>query len=366
MVVKQRMNILKSYVRALQASAALLIVAGCQANQLPTPAGQRAALPDGRFSAGASGAPLSVIEPSKARAVRRPGSPLPDWLKVAPASAGHAFVFVSQFNLTFVNEYAKYNKMNAPPICQTTGQPYVNGIGVDTSRNLWVPQGGQLSGVTTEFAPNCGRAILQIQDKDGQPAAVSFDSKKDVYILNILGPNVFPGNIDVYTPGATKPTRVLRDNNALEPFDEVIDAHDNLYMVYNDPTTNKGHVIEFARGHNPSSPLPMTLGFPGGLAIDAADNLLVIDQDAVNVAVYAPPYTNPAIATFRLQADSIPCRFDRSGKRLYCSDFTNGTVDVYAYDASHPGATTYAYSFNNGIQPGSANAGVALSPAPPN
>jgi hypothetical protein len=356
----------KPFWRAIQASIAVLFLAGCQNNPAIAPGGKTSALPNSRFLARESGAPISVIEPSKAQTKRKPGLPLPRWMKPAPASAHHGFVYVSQFNLTIVNEYAKNDKQNGPPICQITGQPFVNGIGVDSGRNLWVPQGGQLTGVTTEFAPNCGSALLQIHDKDGQPAAIAFDSKANVYVLNILGRNVFPGNIDVYAPGATKPTRVLRDSNALEPFDEVIDAHDNLYMVYNDPTTNKGHVIEFARGRNPASPLPMTIGFPGGLAIDSADNLLVVDQDAVNVAVYAPPYTNPAIATFSLQADSIPCRFDRSGKQLYCSDFTNGTVDVYNYSASNPGATSYAYSFNNGIQPGSANAGVALSPAPPN
>jgi hypothetical protein len=352
--------------RSIQLVVAVAVLSGCQSSTAVAPAATTAAHPNGRLFARESDAPLSVIEPFKARAMREPGSPLPSWMKFAPTSAHRGFVFVSQFNLSIVNEYAKNNAKNAPPICQISGQPFVNGIGVDRARNLWVPQGGQLTGVTTEFAPDCGSARLQIQDKDGQPAAIAFDSKADVYILNILGRNVFPGNIDVYAPGATKPTRVLRDSNALEPFDEVIDAHDNLYMVYNDPTTNKGHVIAFARGRNPASPLPMAIGFPGGLAIDSADDLLVVDQDAVDIAVYAPPYTNPAIATFALQADSIPCRFDRSGKLLYCSDFTNGTVDVYTYDPSNPGATSYAYSFDNGIQPGSANAGIALSPAPAN
>jgi hypothetical protein len=361
------MSIRRAFGHSVRLGVAVAFLIGCQSNPAVSPAGPTAASPNGGLHMLESGAPLSVIEPSKVGAMRKPGSPLPGWMKLAPASVSHGFVFVSQFNLTVVNEYSKNNKNNAPPICQITGQTAVNGIGVDSTRNLWVPQGGQLTGVTTEFAPNCGGSLLQINDKDGQPAAIAFDSKANVYILNILGPNVFPGNIDVYAPGATKTSRVLRgDTNDLEPFDEVIDAHDDLYMVYNDPFTNKGHVIKFAGGHNPATPLPMAIGFPGGLAIDSADNLLVVDQDAVDVAVYAPPYTGQAIATFKLQADSIPCRFDRSGTHLYCSDFTNGTVDVYNYDASNPGATAYAYSFNNGIQRGSANAGVALSPAPPN
>ena len=111
---------------------------------------------------------------------------------------------------------------------------------------------------------------------------------------------------------------------------------------------------------------PLSLGFPGGITFDSSGNLLVVDQDAVNVAAYKPPFTGAPIATFPLKADSVPCRFAHAGTLLYCADFTLATVDVYNYHPSNPGSTTYAYSFSNGIQPKSANAGIALSPAPPN
>lgn len=358
------MTVPKSLAVALQATVAIAILAGCQS--APTAAPTSQTLSAGRTYNRLAGGPLSVIEPSRIASIRKPGSPLPKWVKLEARTASQDYAYVSQFNLTIVNEYAKHNVNNAPPLCQITNQPYVNGVGVDSSGNFWVPQGGIFTGITTEFAPNCGSALLTIPDMHGQPAAIAFDSKSNVYVLNIMGPSGPPGNIDVYAPGAKTPMTVLRDSNASEPFDEVIDAADNVYMVYNDIFTNKGHVIEFVGGVNPSTPLPMSIGFPGGLAIDSADNLLVTDQDAVNVSVYAAPFTGPAIASFHLKADSIPCRFGHYGKLLYCSDFVNGTVDVYKYDASNPSATAYYYSFNNGIQPRSANAGIALSPAPRN
>jgi len=287
-------------------------------------------------------------------------------MRAAPAGARGSDAYVSQFNLTFVSEYPAKNKNNGAPTCQIQGQPYVSGIGVDVSGNVWIPQGAPSSSVTTEFAPNCGKALFSIPDTDGQPAAIAFDSKHNVYVENIMGTssNIL-GSIDVYKPRSKTPATVLTDSSSFLWFDEAIDALDNVFAVYSDPN-NKGHVIEFAGAKNPSKDLPMSLGFPGGVTFDSAGNLLVVDQDARNVSVYAPPFTGPAAAKFALQADSVPCKFNHSMKQLYCADFTNASIDVYNYDASNPGSTKYAYSFSNGIQRGSENAGIALSPAPPN
>jgi hypothetical protein len=180
-----------------------------------------------------------------------------------------------------------------------------------------------------------------------------------------MGANGPPGNVDVYKPGATKPSKILQDSQAFLWFDIALDASDDVFVIYSD-VYNKGHVIEFARGKNTPRNLPMSLGFPGGITFDSSGNLLVVDQDAVNVSVYKPPFTGTPIATFPLKADSVPCRFAHAGTLLYCADFTLASVDVYNYHPSNPGSTTYAYSFSNGIHPKSANAGIALSPAPPN
>ena len=349
-------------VRVLQATFTAVFLASCQNGagvsaggaQAPgfTPASQRVH------------GPMSVVAPHRL-GVSTEGRPLPGWMKLAPAGTAKGYAYVSQFGLTDVNQYAARNQKNAPPLCQISGQPFVNGIAVDSSKNVWIPQGGEMTGTTTEFAPNCGKALFSIPDTDGQPAAIAFDRKHDAYIENIMGANGPPGNIDVYAPGKKKTLTVLQDSSAFLWFDLALDSKDNVFMVYSD-VYNKGHVVEFAGGKNSPAPLPMSLGFPGGLTFDTSGNLLVVDQDAVNVSVFKPPFTGKPIGTFSLQGDSIPCRFARGGKLLYCSDFVNGSVDVYAYDPSKPSATKYSYSFTNGIQHGSENAGIALSPAAPN
>jgi hypothetical protein len=345
-------------VSTLLACFAIAAMSGCQGS----PTGGSAGLaPVTIVTARHARWPLSVVAPAASAHAGTTYRQPAQWMRLAPdAAKGRAYV--SQFTQNYVNEYPSNNERNVAPLCQIQKQTYVNGLGVDAAKNLWVPAGNASgTGTTNEFAPNCGKRLFSIPDSDGQPAAIAFDRKHNVYVLNIFGPAGY-GSIDVYAPGKKTTKTVLRDDSAFLWFDEAFDPAGNLYMVYSD-VYNLGHVVEFAHAKNPPAPLPMSIGFPGGLTFDVNGNMLVVDQDAAAVSVYAPPFTGSAIATFPLQADSIPCRFANS-KRLYCSNPTTNSIDVYNYDPKNPSGTTYAYSFNNGIQPRSENAGIALSPTP--
>src|SRR6516164_1634907 len=117
--------------------------------------------------------PASPVSPS-APARLRSGVAVPSWMRFRPMT-GTGRVYVSEFNYTNVNEYAARNKKNAPPLCQIPNQTFVNGIGVDSSLNLWAPNAYPTGlGFTAIFAPNCGKMLSQIADKDGQPAGVAF------------------------------------------------------------------------------------------------------------------------------------------------------------------------------------------------
>ncbi len=344
--------------KALYVAAGTMLLAGCAGSGAQTIGGS--AVPSGtqhaagRYAAFDLSRPLSVTRHVLGSNLR------PSWMRFAPASA-KATVYVSQFSGNTVNDYARRNKKNAPPLCQVNDQTDVNGIGVDRSGNLWVPVGGEFTGVVDEFGPSCGSQLFSIQVANGQPAAIAFDDKANVYVLNILDAD-FEGNIDVYVPGGTQPTTVLGDKESFRFFDEAIDASTNVYVAWAD-VYNKGHLDEFAGAADPVIHLPFEYGFPGGVALDTKGNLLVVDDDAILVDVLAPPYTGTPIATFPLKAASIPCRFTKPGAELYCSDYANSSVDVYRYDANRPGATTYLYSFNNGIARGAQNAGIAIAPA---
>ena len=224
-------------IKLLALPLAAAIVAGCQ----------------GALPGGVSRAPASAIAPSALSRQPREGAPLPSWMRFRPM-AGTGRVYVSMFNFTNVNEYAASNKKNAPPLCAIPNQHYVNGIGVDRSLNLWVPNANASGlGFTAVFAPSCGKQLFTIADKDGQPASVIFDRKGNAYVENIYGPpsNLLAGNVDVYKVKTRHKVAELtyKDPHTYIWSDEALDAGGDLFVIYSD-IYNKGHVIEFPGAKN--------------------------------------------------------------------------------------------------------------------
>jgi hypothetical protein len=270
---------------------------------------------------------------------------------------GGGDLYVSQFSGTPVQEYHLHNKKNGPPLCSLGGKG-VNGIAVDPSGNLWVPNGtGGGQGYTQEYAPNCGAAMLQITDNNGQPADVGFDGHKNIYILSIYGKSGAPGSVNVYNSAGTL-LRSLSDPTFSELIGIATDSH-NTVFVSNRESNGDADVVEFPRGKMPGTVLSaVTLGLPGAPQLDKSNNLIITDWEAFTLNVYAPPYTGPPAVTSMVGL-SLWCPLDRKETLLYCAD-TSGSVDVYDYPSGK-----YAYSFTNGLSSSGFATGSAAAPAAP-
>ncbi len=342
------MRILASH--SLYATAAVALLAGCSAST-PQIGGARALA-------------VSSIFPSNLAKIREAGMPQPSWMRPAPQFRGGT-TYVSEYFGSWALAYLENNKGNSGAICRVAIAPFtVNGIGADFSNRLWIPTSTTAgSGSTTEYGPNCGSARLTLDDTDGQPANIAFDPRGNVYVENITGPGGegAPANVDVYRPGKTTPASVLQESGALFGIGIALDAGGNVYMSWVD-AGDGGHVDEFAGGKNPAVTLPISAGFIGNLTFDLAQNMLLIDQSAGSLSVYAAPYTGSAIATITLKGVAVTCKLGRSGTTLSCADYENGSVDVYRYNSANPGATVYAYSYTNGIDPSLNITGLAIAP----
>jgi hypothetical protein len=293
-----------------------------------------------------------------------PAGMTPSQLRVRSMRFGNArqararkYVFVSQFSGTPVQGYHLNNKKNGPPVCSLPGQS-VNGIATDRAGDLWVPSGtGGGQGYTQEYAPNCGAAMQKITDPNGQPADVGFDSKHNVYILNIFDASGHPGSVNVYNAHGSL-IRSLTDPSFSELIGIATDNHDNVF-VSNRDSQGKATVLEFARGKMPGTLLSaITPGLPGAPQLDRANNLIITDWQAYTLNVYAPPYTQAPTVT-PMHGLSLWCPLNHREDRLYCADL-GGSVDVYKY----PGGT-YLYSFTNGLSPSGFATGSAIQPAAP-
>jgi len=341
---------------------ACVIAAGCSGNSTATVgpmqaqvgAGQQASrrLIDG-LTVSRSGA-VSMV-PAGLKVSSRPAS----WMRFGSGpDAGKGDTYVGQFSGTPVQEYRENNKRNRPPLCSLPGQS-VNGIAVDPAGNLWVPSGtGGGQGYTQEYAPNCGAAGLKVTDPNGQPADVGFDSKGNIYIMNIFDAAGAAGTVNIYNASGTL-TGSLSDPSFSELIGIATDSKDDIF-VSNRQSNGNANVVEFPGGQMPGTVLTgIVLGLPGAPQFDRADDLIITDWNALTLNIYAPPYTgSPAVKP--MHGLSLWCPLSHNEKRLSCADLGNGSVDVYSYPSA-----TYLYSYTNGLTPSGFATGAATDPGAP-
>lgn len=287
----------------------------------------------------------------------------PAYLRALDAAAGGVQLYVSEFKVSSVGGYSVPDKRNRGPVCAVTGVKGVNGIAVDRAGTLWVPQQNHNGGTNTitSYAPHCGAPGITLNDSNGYPWAIAFDSKGRNYVMDSQTSPSGPGDVLVYSKGATSPSAALTDR-AFRMLTAIgIDANDNLYVM----TTaqgNRGAIVEFKNGKMPGRLLiaVATPGIPGGaLLFDKNANLIVDEFSSAAVEIFAPPYGgNPR--TFQLKSTSWQCSLNRIETRLACADFGNGSVDVYAYPS-----IVYLYSITAGLLKVDTVVGVAYNPGAP-
>lgn len=263
-----------------------------------------------------------------------------------------AQVYVAAYNAsgsTPVDDFNAGDTKNKGDFCQiaAVGEG-INAVDVDPSGELWVPQGldtktGKADIVS--FAPSCGAEGKTLSDGKGQPAGIAFAPDGTRYVNDIQGPASSAGNVAVYPPGKTKPSRLLTNSQILLANGVGVDSKGNAYVSFYTPASKTG-VMKFKDGKMPGTVLgKIHDGAPGAIAFDKNDNLIVTDDAAVTIDVYPPPY-DKAPKVFPMQGHSPECSLNKAQTDLACGDKTNTSVDVYSYPAGK-----YLYSFNNGLTP---------------
>jgi hypothetical protein len=277
------------------------------------------------------------------------------------------YAYVGQEFGSTINQYPANNPHNLAPRCTIPNGDYGPlGMTTDKSGTLYFTAGylGGPLGVLT-FGANCGGPGPRYAEDYGNPQDPVVDGQI-LYLTTLAGDNNTAAKIFVYsTVVGTKQQNALRELSYPLVHTAVgvaVDSHHNLFWSAASQNFNDGFVVEFVDGQMPGRLLSATkLGadYPGGVMLDQADNLLLIDQNKSSVFVYAPPYTRHPFKTIVLKGQSLYCALGLRQVRLYCMDVQYGSVDAYTY----PGGA-YVYSYNNGMQAGSA-IGIAIQPPIP-
>ena len=300
--------------------------------------------------AGGSGAPEPPSNPAAFAAYRAPFD--------EPAT--DAELYVSSFKATSIAGYAAPNRNNRGPVCTVPGLREVNGIGVDPSGTVWVPQQTSPTGpeFIASFGRHCGPRGVVLTDLTGFPFGIAFGSQGTKYVQNVQDFGSKPGEVVVYAHGATSPTGTLSDPAFTLVNAVGVDRNDNVFVMYvtHDQTAA---ITEFPKGKMPGKPLRgfKMPGVPGGtLLFDAHRRLVVDNLSTRNVSIFAPPYDGSP-QRFRLRGTSWQCALNPAETRIACADYENGVIDIYAYPSGE-----FLYDISTGLLAVETVVGVAYDP----
>jgi hypothetical protein len=338
---------IRRYLAIAAAGGALL--AGCSAGA------QHSALP-GVVGATAPASDVNRIAPQFRLAPRSAQNDLLHHVAGIKALRARAnTVFASDFEGSSSTGFIESAPITKPP--GGTLNPFF--FGVEGPGGLAVFKGDLYiadSGESNILQLHRGSVTKTLDDSGEAPSDVTV-SHGTVYVANIFSfPSLGPGSISIYTNGSLTPTSTLTSRSFFQVIGVKVDTAGDLFVNNNRKFFARGQVLEFKAGSSTGSVLRnIPVKIAGGLAIDpTTQDLLVVDQDAKAVTVYAPPYTGSAKATYPVPngGSSVDVTLDNNASHLYFANVF-GTIDVVSYPAGK-----FLGSYTAGSEP----TGIALGP----
>ncbi len=251
--------------------------------------------------------------------------------------------------------YPKNNTGNAPPICGNASVA-VNGLGSDQAGDVEIPEA--FDGISVYAPPftasSCGTLLATIPDSLGQA--------EDGAAINAASGTIVVGHNDgivaTCTISADSCTELTSPNMYPDFVQVAMDVNGNCYADGYATTTYS--ISLWVYSGTPSAPCTGTgveaTGFSetsiGGIDVDNKGNLVALSLGAPStVTTYSGCATGACTvlqAAHSITGESIYGHVGRQGERYVTGDVTNGTMEVYSYNAA-TGVGAMLYSFNNGL-----------------
>jgi hypothetical protein len=333
------------------------LISGCAGNMSPS----SSALPGTAQQFRTGFAPVNVMNvPTRATQVLH-SILQPDVMRNA-ASTG---LYVSEFDATDVYGYPEDNKSNKGPTCSVPNVEDVNGVGVDGSGNLMVPDGGAGYLLLYKGPGMCGKSFGEIADSFGQPsdAASTNAATGKIALANIFDSGKTPGSLTVCTNKGGCTTNL---------------TNSKIYEAGGVAMSTKGDCWISASGVESGGTSPSLVYFKGcagsgaaatgfkntsfgNLDIDSKGNLVSTDANASTIYVYSgcDPACKKVSGPFKMHGMSFFGKLNSTSTAYAMADIANGAVDVYTYTAKK---ITYSYSFTKGLEASLVPIGDAYNP----
>ncbi|HEY5095874.1 MAG TPA: hypothetical protein VII69_12230 [Candidatus Eremiobacteraceae bacterium] len=331
-----------STIKVLGAAAAIALLAGCSSNSSTLPAGRVA---DQSHARAENMRALTGVAPQFLQSINF-GHP---YVHINPNTPGPKDLAVSDFAGTV----EILNRTYAPEriVTDPTGCP--DGDFYDVRGRLY--DADYCGAAVTEYTPNGTLMFTYSASGLGNPVGVTTDAANNVYAVDFGGGS--PSIVVEFPQGNTAPSASCATGLANEGV--AVDSTGAVFVDGDDPNTGLGVILEYQNGLA-GCPTPthlgVSLGFPGGMQIDNAHNLLVCDQGA-GVDIIPPPY-NSISSTITGASDTFHVAINRKNGKIFIADPSNADVLVDLY----PSGTSFAVlNSANGL---SDPAGVATNPYP--
>jgi serine/threonine-protein kinase len=191
---------------------------------------------------------------------------------------------------------------------------------VDTAGNLYVTNGQNV----VEYAPGSTSPSFTYSDGLQSPVDVTTNSLGDVYVADLSAEFIaeFPQNsntISAYCfPGEVELASVA------------VDGSGDVFVAYSDGS-GSGHIVEYRGGLSGcnGTVLGVDLQYPGGMALDENNDLLVCDGS--RVVVIKPPYSSVSGTLGSGYDTPISVRINKRNDEAYVVDWSLHDVFVFGY-----------------------------------
>jgi hypothetical protein len=239
--------------------------------------------------------------------------------------------------------YAVNKQRVRGPKCTVKGMNYLNAVEVDGVGNLMVPSGGSRTVTVFKGPEMCGPELGSFNDSYGQPSDVA---SNDAATGTIAVANIFDssgaGSISVCTlsGGCTKN---LTNANMYEVASVAMAKNGDCWASASNSvgTATLTYFKRCAGAGQAATGWKST--YYGGLTIDIHGYLAALDAFASQLWIYkgCNPSCTLVAGPFTLHGDSVYASLNKNSTLLAAADYSDGTVDVYAYSLT---GLKYEYS----------------------
>lgn len=266
------------------------------------------------LSAGCSTAPQPIPDGVSTREKQR--TPL--------EATGGQLLYIAEY---FAGDVKIYSLPRVQNVGAITGIEHPQGVAVDPTGNVYVVD--QATNNIYVFRKGETRPFKTLIDRKGIAFQVAVGNDGTVYVSNEFNRHLGNGNILEYAHGSRTPTLVLTDPTFSTVEDVALDPNGNLYVTY-DNAHVVGKVMEYAPGSTKGVQLRPTLRAAGGIAFDAAADLLLCDQTAPGVKIFAQGARMPKLVFAQGQIDPFDLALTKDHNNVFVTDPRSGNTYEYA------------------------------------